>query len=138
MRFYIWYVTRHPRGVYNEGNFYTHPGTVDEAGKLNLDALPQNMPLVECGPACPCGLSCSNRVTQRGLKYVKHLTMLIVGSRYMSNLATRSVWEHFTTVPRYWRKGHSYASTQANISRPQRPMRDGQRFTRREGREIIS
>jgi hypothetical protein len=78
-------------GIDDQGNFYTHPGTSDEAGKLNLDALPQNMPLVECGPACPCGLECSNRVTQRGLKYVKQENELKVGFQYTSDPATRSV-----------------------------------------------
>jgi hypothetical protein len=81
----------YPRGIDDQGNFYTHPGTSDKAGKLNLDALPQNMPLVECGPACPCGMECSNRVTQRGLKYVQQENGLMVGSQYTSNLATRSV-----------------------------------------------
>ena len=53
----------------NRGNFYTQPGTAEIAGILNLDALPAKMPLIECGPACPCDDRCLNRVTQRGLKY---------------------------------------------------------------------
>jgi histone-lysine N-methyltransferase SETMAR len=84
-------MSRYPRGIDDQGNFYTDPGSADEAGKLNLDALPQNMPLVECGPACPCGSSCSNRVTQRGLMYVQQENGLMVESQYMSDLATRSV-----------------------------------------------
>jgi hypothetical protein len=52
------------------GNFYTNPGTTEVPGRLDLDALPNNHPLVECGSACPCSTGCSNRVTQRGLKYV--------------------------------------------------------------------
>jgi hypothetical protein len=91
MRLYFRYVTPCSRGVDDEGNFYCHPGTSDKAGKLNIDALPQNMPLVECGPACPCGLECSNRVTQRGLKYVSQEIKLMIESRYMSNPAMRSV-----------------------------------------------
>jgi hypothetical protein len=67
------------------GNFYIHPGsgcTPEEGddnatpGRLNLDALPENLPLVECGPACLCGGSCSNRVTQRGLRFVDHDAVL--------------------------------------------------------------
>jgi histone-lysine N-methyltransferase SETMAR len=54
----------------NQGNFYAYSGNDDEPGRLNLDALPENMPLVECGPSCPCGLECLNRVTQCRLKYV--------------------------------------------------------------------
>ena len=91
MRLYFRYVTPYPRDIDHQGNFYTHPGTSDEAGKLNLDALPQNMPLVECGPACPCGMECSNRVTQRGLKYAKQEVELMLGSRYTSKPATKSV-----------------------------------------------
>lgn len=91
MRLYFRYVTPCSRGIDDQGNFYTHPGSSDEAGKLNLDALPQNMPLVECGPACPCGMECSNRVTQRGLKYVKQEIKLMVGFQPTSNSATRSV-----------------------------------------------
>ncbi|OXB33583.1 SET domain-containing protein [Cryptococcus neoformans] len=46
------------------GNFYssTNPQI------LNLDALPNNWPLVECSPSCLCGSSCSNRVTQQGVR----------------------------------------------------------------------
>ena len=91
MRLYFRYVTPYPRDIDHQGNFYTHQGTSDEAGKLNLDALPQNMPLVECGPACPCGMECSNRVTQRGLKYAKQEIELMIGSLYMSKPATISV-----------------------------------------------
>lgn len=50
------------------GNFYSYPGSDDSAGILNLDALPEKMPLVECGLACLCEEGCSSRVTQRGLK----------------------------------------------------------------------
>lgn len=57
----------------DQGNFYTYPGTAELPGILNLDALPANIPLVECGPTCPCDEGCSNRITQRGLKYVLHI-----------------------------------------------------------------
>jgi hypothetical protein len=138
MRLYFRYVPPCSRGVDAEGNFYTDPGSADEAGRLNLDALPQNMPLVECGPACPCGSACANRVTQRGLKYVQQEVGLMIGSRYTSNPAMRSVWGHSTMIPRHSRRGHSYASTQANTYPPRKPIPGGPPRIGRKGREIIS
>ena len=35
---------------------------------LVLDAIPAQMPLIECGPACSCSASCSNRVSQEGVR----------------------------------------------------------------------
>nr|XP_019011956.1 uncharacterized protein I206_02793 [Kwoniella pini CBS 10737]OCF50737.1 hypothetical protein I206_02793 [Kwoniella pini CBS 10737] len=34
---------------------------------LNLEALPERLPLVECSPICPCSGNCANRLTQRGV-----------------------------------------------------------------------
>ncbi|OCF36309.1 hypothetical protein I316_02184 [Kwoniella heveanensis BCC8398] len=50
-------------GCAPQGNFYT-PTILT----LNLDALPERLPLVECSPACPCVKKCANRVTQHGVR----------------------------------------------------------------------
>ncbi|OCF75113.1 hypothetical protein I204_03962 [Kwoniella mangroviensis CBS 8886] len=49
------------------GNFYTLP----DAGfnqVLNIDALPERLPLVECSPQGSCAERCANRLTQRGVR----------------------------------------------------------------------
>ncbi|EIW66477.1 hypothetical protein M231_03012 [Tremella mesenterica] len=65
------------------GNFYSTPTSLQSVGRkhgilskqelpgdqvLLLDALPPNLPLVECGPKCGCGEWCANRVSQRGVR----------------------------------------------------------------------
>ncbi|WVW80275.1 hypothetical protein I302_102253 [Kwoniella bestiolae CBS 10118] len=49
------------------GNFYTKPDTHFHQ-LLNLDALPERLPLVECSPQCPCFERCANKLTQRGVR----------------------------------------------------------------------
>ncbi|WWC60431.1 uncharacterized protein I303_103003 [Kwoniella dejecticola CBS 10117] len=53
------------------GNFYPLPSRKsgnDQNQVLHLDALPDNLPLVECSPHCPCAGSCANKLTQRGVR----------------------------------------------------------------------
>jgi histone-lysine N-methyltransferase SETMAR len=53
------------------GNFYSDtleaPGGLLEQ-LLNLDALPERWPLVECSPDCLCAKRCGNRPTQAGVR----------------------------------------------------------------------
>lgn len=49
------------------GNFYS-TSTDGGCQTLDLQALPVKLPLVECSPTCPCGTTCANRVTQRGVQ----------------------------------------------------------------------
>ncbi|WVF66006.1 hypothetical protein IAT40_000744 [Kwoniella sp. CBS 6097] len=56
------------------GNFYSVPPLISkddrlriERQTLNLDALPEKLPLVECSPLCACSDRCANRVTQQGV-----------------------------------------------------------------------
>lgn len=53
------------------GNFYSDtleaPGGLLEQ-LLNLDALPERWPLVECSPDCLCARACGNRLTQGGVR----------------------------------------------------------------------
>lgn len=51
------------------GNFYrSREQFTETAGILDLDALPDHLPLVECGSSCSCSLECDNRITQRGVR----------------------------------------------------------------------
>lgn len=51
------------------GNFYRRPtSSTSQSQVLQLDALPENWPLVECGPECECNGACLNRETQRGVR----------------------------------------------------------------------
>ncbi|WVQ93650.1 hypothetical protein IAU59_000726 [Kwoniella sp. CBS 9459] len=56
------------------GNFYSppSPSSGDQITRhhqtLNLYALPEELPLVECSPACPCAERCANRLTQGGVR----------------------------------------------------------------------
>ena len=54
------------------GNFYSTSKPSDRPQTLNLKALPENLPLVECSPLCACALACANRLTQRGITWVNH------------------------------------------------------------------
>ncbi|WVO14683.1 hypothetical protein L204_102320 [Cryptococcus depauperatus] len=50
------------------GNFYSESGATENPQQLlNLDALPENLPLVECSPACTCYDQCAKKVTQGGV-----------------------------------------------------------------------
>jgi histone-lysine N-methyltransferase SETMAR len=64
------------------GNFYKYLDTDDESDAassssrpidrvqiLDLDGLPERLPLVECSPECGCGETCANRLTQRGVRW---------------------------------------------------------------------
>ena len=52
------------------GNFYSSRSDGDVSQTLQLEALPANLPLVECSTSCPCASRCANRVTQRGVRHV--------------------------------------------------------------------
>ncbi|WRT65809.1 uncharacterized protein IL334_002758 [Kwoniella shivajii] len=55
------------------GNFYTTP-TYDDTRqdwieqRLEVDALPERLPLIECSVHCPCAEGCSDRLTQTGVR----------------------------------------------------------------------
>ncbi|WWC88055.1 uncharacterized protein L201_002958 [Kwoniella dendrophila CBS 6074] len=54
------------------GNFYSISNDKSSSSSqrqvLQIDVLPERLPLVECSPSCPCYIHCTNKVTQRGVQ----------------------------------------------------------------------
>jgi histone-lysine N-methyltransferase SETMAR len=80
------------------GNFYTAPSAASSSTQtLQIEAIHENLTVVECSPFCPCAARCANRVSQRGPRWATALLSLKTGVQRSPPLRARFVVQPTST-----------------------------------------